>query len=62
MGQDLQPEGEALRRAVRWISDQRRDNPQARLAKLIDEAAQRFDLSPLESEYLFRALTASPPG
>ena len=50
------PEGEELRRAVRWVSDQRREDPAKKLATLVDEAAQRFDLSPLEAEWLWRAL------
>ncbi len=49
---DILPEGESLRRAVRWMSDHYRDNPNAGFSKLIDEAAIRFDLSPLEVEFL----------
>ena len=54
------PEGEALRQALRWISDRRRDDPKARLAAVIDEAALRFDLTPLEADFLWRSLTAAP--
>jgi hypothetical protein len=57
---DFQPEGEAIRRALRWISDQRKADPSLKLAKVIDEAAQRFDLSPLEADFLWRALTNPP--
>ena len=46
------PEGESLRRAVRWISDQYRDDPDAGFRKLIEQAAVRFDLSPLEVDFL----------
>ncbi len=60
MGSDLTPEGEGLRQAIRWISERRRDDPAAKLAKLIDEAALRFDLTPLESDFLFRELTRKP--
>lgn len=49
---DLMPEGESVRRAVRWIADQYRDNPGAGFRKLIEEAAIRFDLSPLEVDFL----------
>jgi hypothetical protein len=49
---DILPEGESLRRAVRWISDRFRDDPKAGFGKLINEAAIRFDLSPLEVEFL----------
>ena len=43
----LLPHGEALRRAIRWLSDERRHDAQA-----IDEAARRFDLTPVEEEFL----------
>jgi len=46
------PPGENLRRAVKWISDERQARPDAKLAKLLDEAGLRFDLSPAEQEWL----------
>lgn len=49
----LLPRGESLRRALRWLSDQARHD-----AAAIQEAAQRFDLSPADEEFLlvhFRA-------
>ena len=49
---DLLPEGEALRKAVRFVSDAIRSDPGRPLGPLIDEAARRFDLSPRESELL----------
>lgn len=49
--------GEApLRQAVKWIDDALRDNPQADRVKLVDEASRRFDLSPLDQDFLFRHL------
>jgi hypothetical protein len=53
----LVPDGEALRRAVRWLCEQRPITP-AR----IDEAALRFDLSPLEVAFLLREFVGDPPG
>jgi len=50
----LQPEGESLRRAVRWISAQRESEPDRPVAGLVDQAALRFDLAPNEVEYLLR--------
>ena len=47
----LQPSGEGLRRALRWMSDEGRHD-----AAAIDEASLRFDLSPLEEEFLLRTL------
>jgi hypothetical protein len=46
------PHGEHVRRAVRWISDRRRDEVQPSSLKLVSEASFRFDLSPLEEEWL----------
>lgn len=43
------PEGEHLRMAVRWLSE---NAPVT--AKTIEEAGVRFDLSPLEEEFLLQ--------
>ncbi len=53
----IQPEGEDLRNAVKWISEERQDNPQADLKKLIQKASLKFDLSPRETIYLEQLLT-----
>jgi hypothetical protein len=49
-----QPEGEDLRKATRWISDERSFNPSARLTHLIEQACTKFDLSPKDAEFLMR--------
>lgn len=41
--------GENLRRAIRWLSDNRRHD-----AAAIEEASKRFDLSPIEEDFLLR--------
>ena len=41
------PKGEALRRAVAWLAYQGPWTPE-----LIEQASQRFDLSPTEEEFL----------
>jgi hypothetical protein len=49
--------GEApIKQAVKWLDDQLRDRPDAERLKLVDEAARRFDLSPLDAEFLLRHL------
>jgi hypothetical protein len=49
--------GEApITQAVKWIDDQLTDNPHADRLKLVDDAARRFDLTPLDTEFLFRHL------
>ena len=49
--------GEApIKQAVNWIDDRLRDNPAADRLRLVDEAARRFDLSPLDTDFLMRHL------
>lgn len=54
--------GEApIKQAVKWIDEQLRDNPKADRTRLIDEAGRRFDLTPLDSEFLLRHLSERKP-
>jgi hypothetical protein len=46
------PQGESMRRALKWLVEKRKESPDAPRGQLIDEAALRFDLSPNEVEYL----------
>ena len=46
------PEGEQLRRAVKWISDERSENPGTSLSALIGKACLKFDLPPKDAEFL----------
>jgi hypothetical protein len=45
----LLPEREGLRRAVQWLAAQ-----QSRDARLIEEASRRFDLSPIDEDFLLQ--------
>ncbi len=45
----LTPKGEDLRRAVAWLAEQR-----GWTMELIEEACRRFDLSPVDEEFLIR--------
>jgi hypothetical protein len=49
---DILPEGEQLRKAIKWISEERVDNPGASLFKLIGDASLKFDLPPKDAEFL----------
>ena len=54
--------GEApIKQAVKWLDEQLHDNPKADRTKLIDEAGRRFDLTPLDSEFLVRQLSQRKP-
>ncbi len=48
----MMPEGEALRRAIKWISAEIDEQPDKPVQKLVNEAVSRFDLSPKDSEFL----------
>ena len=48
----IMPKGEALRKAVKWISAELSDHPERSLQKLLNEAVTRFDLSPKDTEFL----------
>lgn len=51
--------GEApVKQAVKWIDEQLNDDPHANRATLVDEASRRFDLSPLDADFLYRHLTS----
>jgi hypothetical protein len=46
------PEGEQLRRAVKWISDMRLMESGVSQQQLIAEACLKFDLPPKDAEFL----------
>jgi hypothetical protein len=46
------PGGDSIRSALKWLSEKRCEEPTAERLKLIDEAALRFDLTPLEVDFL----------
>jgi hypothetical protein len=48
----IMPEGESIRKAVKWVDESRQSDPGKNMAGLIDEACVKFDLSPLEAEFL----------
>lgn len=50
---------ELLKRAVAHIDDAMRECPDTSISSLVDDAAMRFNLSPLDSEALLR-LFSSP--
>ena len=51
------PQGEQLRKAVKWISDERLEKPEASLFKLIENACLKFDLPPKDEEFLIHFFT-----
>ena len=51
----IQPKGEHLRNAIKWISEQKIENPEASLQSLIEKAGVQFNLSPKDEIFLSRA-------
>jgi hypothetical protein len=48
----IQPKGESMRQAVRWISAERLEDENKALSQLIQEASLKFNLSPKEEAFL----------
>ena len=51
-GPGVMPEGDALRRALRWLDERVKEEPKIERSRLVGDAAVRFDLSPVEEEFL----------
>ena len=52
----IQPKGEDLRKAVKWVLEERKYNPGKKSKTLIEEACMKFDLSPKDADFLLRYL------
>ena len=48
------PKGEDLRRAVKWVSANLKENPDQPVQPLVQEAIFKFDLSPMDADFLIR--------
>jgi len=59
-GGGIMPQGESLRRALRWLDDRVRDEPKAERARLVSEASVRFDLTPVEEDFLLQNWVRQP--
>lgn len=51
---NLLPDGEEIRRAVKWVSGNLQEDPCRPVQPLVQEAIFKFDLSPLDAEFLIR--------
>jgi hypothetical protein len=52
----IQPKGEDLRKAVKWVSQEHKYNKGKKLKALIEEACLKFNLSPMDADFLTRTL------
>lgn len=48
------PQGEDIRKAVKWISEIRLSDRNADPNKLVEQACLKFNLSPIDAQYLSR--------
>ena len=48
----LLPDGEDLRRAVKWVSGSLQDDSGQTVQRFVQEAIFKFDLSPKDAEFL----------
>ena len=55
----IQPKGEDLRKAVKWISEKRKHEHVGDLKQLVDDACLKFNLSPKDAEFLYRFVTSN---
>jgi len=55
------PKGEQLRRAIRWISDERLNDPGINVSKLIGDACLKFNLPPKDADFLAKFFTLKEP-
>ena len=56
----IQPKGEKVRQAVKWISEKMQYEKGSSIVQLIPEAAARFNLSPKDEEFLITFYESSP--
>ena len=56
-------QGEApIKQAMAWIEEKLHEQPGANRVKLVDEASRRFDLTPLDADFLFRHVSGQTGG
>ena len=55
------PEGEDLRKAVKWVSAGLKESPGKKVIRLVEEAIFKFDLSPKDGEFLLNFFLSGGP-
>ncbi len=50
----IMPEGEAIKKAIKWVSSMIEEKGMEHLNSFINEAILKFDLSPKDSEFLIQ--------
>ncbi|MCX5831388.1 MAG: hypothetical protein NT140_05810 [Deltaproteobacteria bacterium] len=57
----VMPSGDDIRKAVKWISDNLEADPEQARTKLIETAVFKFDLSPLDTDFLIKFYSKKTP-
>ena len=52
---------EPIKAAMKWIDEQLRERPGADLLALVEQASRRYDLTPLDEDFLVRNLAKRAP-
>lgn len=50
----IQPQGEDIRKAVKWISEERQAGTAVSNDRLVEQASVKFNLSPKDVDFLMR--------
>jgi hypothetical protein len=48
----IMPEGEEIQKAIKWVSENLEEKREQSLQKLVEKAVFKFDLSPVDAEFL----------
>jgi hypothetical protein len=59
----IMPEGEEIQKAIKWVSMNLEEKSDQPLQKLVEKAVFKFDLSPVDTEFLigfFKKMKANP--
>lgn len=59
----IMPEGEEIQKAIKWVSMNLEEKADQPLQKLVEKAVFKFDLSPVDTEFLigfFKKMKANP--
>jgi len=48
----IMPDSDDVQRAIKWISHALEEKPDQSVGKLVEQAVFKFDLSPVDSEFL----------
>ncbi|HOD98796.1 MAG TPA: hypothetical protein PLB95_04105 [Syntrophales bacterium] len=48
----IMPDSDDVQRAIKWISQALEEKPDQSVGKMVEQAVFKFDLSPVDSEFL----------